>query len=1154
MFGTPDQVIYGGCAHGGNFGTETNNIDATVDTTILRFVGTQSVDAESFLIDFSGLEVLLESPWLDLQSLMISSNVIVNSNGPSGNVPAVTVDGTVIDFDVCEVSSCENNHPVVTVEITLSARVIGVRGSFSQASTGSNGADDCSGDTPHTEWYPTVTGHDGYVMFGTPDQVVYGGCSHGGNFGDETTTIVETIVGETTIIRFAGTQSVDAESFTVDFANLQVLPVGDDYGNFASEIDMQMNGFTFSHPEYENAFIAPGTDARSRYCAGIEDTSYCGYYNPGVAVLSITMHEPGRVDVVYGSSWSGPEQYVTVDLNGVEVDRVTGTGRGEDNRATYSLDVLPGDVVSFSEHGETVINVHSFEFTEREVDYADFSSESNMQMNGYTFSHPEYENSFIAPGTDGRDTYCSGIEDTSYCGFYNPGDGVLSITMHSRGTVNIDYGSSYSNSNQYVTVDLNGEEVDRVTGLGYQVDNRASYSMNVLPGDVVSFSEYGETVINVHKVEFIEYSIYGDFSSLEVMQSNGYNFSHPDQDTSYIAPGTEYRGTYCMSIPDTSYCGWAYPGDGVVSITMAEAGEVDIEYGSMYSTSDQYVTLHLNGAEVDRVIGAGRGVDNRGTYSMNVQAGDVVSFSEYGDTVINVHRFTFKEGLHVRTMEECRDAGEDQTAVPMDSVTGAQSSISGDMATIVIDYPGYMRLASIQWVGGDASPLDTWTITTDDGCHSPNSATQDISYADLSSIISRTGAFAEFNILAEFEYYTENSNEHSISMGDVEQVTNQREIKFALRAPLTHVTTVTAPFLQGTGLLYDITSHGIVEEGGEQVVYVGFRTFVAEGHSFTGDCAIASPYFNTDSAECTMGEAEAFNHPDQGPGSVQEWTVRVKNPTTCQDATHTEQIDVDLTMDTGSVERIQFMVAMVDEVGPDCRVLIGDIDLTSAVLISDGSGTWVDPKDNTDMVFYLNSIMHFQVTFDSLMLPTFVALTSMSITQNTVAKCDTDCFTAAEFVCEACDADRKSSGSVYEFSVVLTDDTFDAEAGVNTDTMFEMNFGLQYDRRRRLAKTLDAFSVPIKFSLRDWDCKAPNAILSSVKSVDCDFASMSKKMICSADGWEDVSQCTAPVERYFSILGLVGSMMVVAYAMSKFAFVSKDALGKYNPIALQAEP
>ena len=54
--------------------------------------------------------------------------------------------------------------------------------------------------------------------------VILGGCGYGGNFGAETTTIDETIVGETTIIRFAGTQSVDEESFAVDFANLEVLP------------------------------------------------------------------------------------------------------------------------------------------------------------------------------------------------------------------------------------------------------------------------------------------------------------------------------------------------------------------------------------------------------------------------------------------------------------------------------------------------------------------------------------------------------------------------------------------------------------------------------------------------------------------------------------------------------------------------------------------------------------------------------------------------------------------------------------------------------------------------------------------------------------------------------------------------------------------
>ena len=128
------------------------------------------------------------------------------------------------------------------------------------------------------------------------------------------------------------------------------------------------------------------------------------------------------------------------------------------------------------------------------------------------------------------------------------------------------------------------------------------------------------------------------------MQSNGYSFSHPDSEYSFIAAGTGDRSTFCTGVPDTSYCGFASPGDGVLSVTIAEAGEVDIEYGSTYSSTSQYVTVDLNGVEVDRVTGLGSNVDNRATYSMNVEAGDVVSFSEYGDTVINVHRFTFQEG------------------------------------------------------------------------------------------------------------------------------------------------------------------------------------------------------------------------------------------------------------------------------------------------------------------------------------------------------------------------------------------------------------------------------------------------------------------------------------------------------------------------------
>eukprot|EP00493_Phyllostaurus_siculus_P023039 UN23373 len=140
-----------------------------------------------------------------------------------------------------------------------------------------------------------------------------------------------------------------------------------------------------------------------------------------------------------------------------------------------------------------------------------------------------------------------------------------------------------------------------------------------------------------------------------------------------------------------------------------------------------------------------------------------------------------------------------------------------------------------------------------------------------------------------------------------------------------------------------------------------------------------------------------------------------------------------------------------------------------------------------DMIFYLNNIMELSVTFDSLLLPTYVTLDTMTVTQNNEAKCDSDCLDVIQFVCDNCDADGKSAGATYTFSVVLTDSIFTALPSTSTDTTFELNFVLQYeDRRRRLAKAVDAHTVPIKVNLRDYDCKAPNAILSSVETVDCD--------------------------------------------------------------------
>jgi len=500
---------------------------------------------------------------------------------------------------------------------------------------------------------------------------------------------------------------------------------------------------------------------------------------------------------------------------------------------------------------------------------------------------------------------------------------------------------------------------------------------------------------------------------------------------------------------------------------------------------------------------------------------------------------------NVVTMEECQDNTD---ALPMSTVTGQRSSISGDVVSITMDYPGYMELTSLQFSDGSDSLLSGWDMTIQDGCREDNTAAQDFSYASIEPMVTRSGAFAEIGLTATFIYYTQ-----SELTASAEQVVETKEIELGIRAPLTHVVSVTAPFELGASLLYDIMSHGIVDENDAQLVYVEFRTFVGSGHSFTGDCAISSPYFSTDSSACTSSTPETFVHPTDGSGTIQTWRVEVQNPDQCQDATHTERIDVDLTLATGSVERIQFMVDMIDEAGPDCRVVIGDFEFSSAVQISDGSGTWVDASQDSDMIFYLNSVMEFSVTFESLMLPTYATLASMTVTQNNDAKCDTDCFDVAQFVCENCDADGKSAGSTYTFSVVLTDGTFTALPGVSTDTSFELNFDLQYTvRRRRLTKTVDAHTVPIKIRLRDYDCKAPNAILSSVKMVDCDVVSMTKTMMCSTNGWQDVSQCAAPGERYFSIFGFAMAALIVLYVITKAATTGKDIFS-YQQIPLKIQ-
>lgn len=135
------------------------------------------------------------------------------------------VSGHVLSFMPCAGGSDCAGHvddPVVTADIRLPCQIITISGSFEQRNTGSNPIDDCYSSTaPHTEWFAKIHGNDGYVMFGTPSHIIYGGCGHGGGSGTTTNSFPATEIRSNTI-RFAGSQDSPDETFDIDLSGLQI--------------------------------------------------------------------------------------------------------------------------------------------------------------------------------------------------------------------------------------------------------------------------------------------------------------------------------------------------------------------------------------------------------------------------------------------------------------------------------------------------------------------------------------------------------------------------------------------------------------------------------------------------------------------------------------------------------------------------------------------------------------------------------------------------------------------------------------------------------------------------------------------------------------------------------------------------------------------
>jgi len=117
---------------------------------------------------------------------------------------------------------------------------------------------------------------------------------------------------------------------------------------------------------------------------------------------------------------------------------------------------------------------------------------------------------------------------------------------------------------------------------------------------------------------------HNDFSSKSAMESNGWVFGW-NSNHAFLK-----GGRVCENVPSTSYCGYRYPGVGVVSYTFSASGTGTLIYGHSWRGGSIHVFLN------DKEIGS-RSTRGRATLSFSFSAGDILQIKEFGESVINIH-------------------------------------------------------------------------------------------------------------------------------------------------------------------------------------------------------------------------------------------------------------------------------------------------------------------------------------------------------------------------------------------------------------------------------------------------------------------------------------------------------------------------------------
>lgn len=107
------------------------------------------------------------------------------------------------------------------------------------------------------------------------------------------------------------------------------------------------------------------------------------------------------------------------------------------------------------------------------------------------------------------------------------------------------------------------------------------------------------------------------------MESNGWIFEW--NDGSVFRP----RGTYCNNVPPKSYCGYRYPGEGVLSYLFTTSGTGTLNYGQSWDRGSVHVFLN-------NVKLGSRSTRGTSVLNFSYETGDIIRIKET-KSVININ-------------------------------------------------------------------------------------------------------------------------------------------------------------------------------------------------------------------------------------------------------------------------------------------------------------------------------------------------------------------------------------------------------------------------------------------------------------------------------------------------------------------------------------